>query len=227
MLRLIFIPASCRATGTPRVVPVAVPGVPQPEYVVPVSVAGLLLAAGAGRRMGGPKALLEYDGQLLVDRGAGLLRSGGCHPVYVVVGAAADEVVAKADLATAQVVRNDDWATGMASSLRAGLSAMPDSVSAVVVALADQPLIGAEAVRRLIRAHESGAGLAVATYDGSPRNPTLLGRDHWPGVLAAATGDVGARAYLRDRTDVEQVPCDDTGSPADLDTPADLTGPGG
>jgi nicotine blue oxidoreductase len=103
---------------------------------------------------------------------------------------------------------------------------MPDDVTAVVVALADQPLVGAEAVRRLSRAHQSGAGLAVATYEGRPRNPTLLGRDHWPGVLAVATGDVGARAYLRGRSDVEHIPCDDTGSPADLDTPADLPGAG-
>jgi nicotine blue oxidoreductase len=146
--------------------------------------------------------------------------------VYVVLGAAADEVMAKADLSTAQVVRNDDWETGMGSSLRAGLTAMPDDVTAVVVALADQPLVGAEAVRRLSRAHQSGAGLAVATYEGRPRNPTLLGRDHWPGVLAVATGDVGARAYLRGRSDVEHIPCDDTGSPADLDTPADLPGAG-
>src|SRR5262245_7985263 len=224
MLRLIFIPASCRAICPSGVVRVAALRLPQPEYGVPVSVAGLLLAAGAGRRMGGPKALLEYEGQLLVERGADLLRRGGCDPVYVVLGAAADEVLARADLSTAQVVRNDDWPTGMGSSLRAGLVAMPQETTAVVVALADQPLVGAEAVRRLIRAHESGAGLAVATYDGRPRNPTLLGSDHWPGVVAAATGDVGARAYLRGRTDVAQIACDDTGSPADLDTPADLPG---
>jgi CTP:molybdopterin cytidylyltransferase MocA len=191
---------------------------------VRVSVAGLLLAAGAGRRIGGPKALIRYDGQLLVERGADLLRAGGCEPVYVVLGAAADEVLAQADLGTAQVVRNNEWASGMASSLRAGLAAMPDDATAVVVALADQPLVGAEAVRRLIRAHQGGATLAVATYEGEPRNPTLLGRDHWAGVMASTTGDVGARAYLREHSaDVVRVPCDGTGSPDDLDTPEDLS----
>lgn len=173
--------------------------------------------------MGGPKALIRYDGLLLVERGLGLLRAGGCTPVSVVLGAAADEVVATAALGDALVVRNQDWRTGLASSLRAGLASMSAEIMAVVVALADQPRVGPEAVRRLVEAHQAGAGLAVATYDGEPRNPTLLGREHWAGVAAAATGDVGARAYLKQHRDqVLGVPCDDTGSPVDLDTPADL-----
>lgn len=185
--------------------------------------AGLLLAAGEGRRMGGPKALIRYDGLLLVERGLGLLRAGGCTPVSVVLGAAADEVVATAVLGDALVIRNDAWRTGLASSLRAGLASMSAEITAVVVALADQPRVGPEAVRRLVEAHHAGAGLAVATYQGEPRNPTLLGREHWAGVAEAATGDVGARAYLKQHAGlVQAVPCDDTGSPVDLDTPADL-----
>lgn len=190
------------------------------------TVAGLLLAAGEGRRMGGPKALLRYDGRLLVERGADLLAAGGCDPVHVVVGAAADQVIATADLGEAVAVRNDDWPTGLASSLRAGLLSFPPGVTAAVVALADQPGVTPEVIRRLVAAYRSGASLAVATYDGKPRNPTLLARDTWPAVLDSATGDTGARAYLRAHPDaVTSVPCEDIATPADLDTPADLPHP--
>jgi len=96
-------------------------------------------------------------------------------------------------------------------------------VGAAVVALADQPLVGAEAVSRLIAAYQAGAGVAVAGYDGRPRNPVLLAREHWPEVIAMATGDQGARAFLRARPDlVTLVECGDTGRPDDIDTPADL-----
>jgi CTP:molybdopterin cytidylyltransferase MocA len=186
-------------------------------------VAGVLLAAGGGRRMGGPKALLRYDGRLLVERGTDLLRDGGCDPVHVVIGAAADQVLATASLGDAVAVRNEDWETGLASSLRAGLLSIPSDVDAAVVALADQPGVTPEVIRRLVSAYRDGARLAVATYGGKPRNPTLLTREAWPDVLTLATGDVGARAYLRAHPDaVTPVPCDDIASPHDLDTPADL-----
>ena len=95
--------------------------------------------------------------------------------------------------------------------------------TAAVIALVDQPLIGAAAVRRLIAAHQAGAEIAVATYHGKPRNPVLLARRHWPGVLAAAVGDAGARPYLRAHPDlVTEVECADTGRPDDVDTPEDL-----
>jgi nicotine blue oxidoreductase len=183
------------------------------------TVAGLLLAAGQGRRMGGPKALLEVAGERLVRRGIRLLDEGGCVPVVVVLGASADEVRAWCD--GAQVVEARDWATGMGASLRAGLAAL--DTDACVVALVDQPLVTPDAVRRLRAAHSNGAVAAVATYDGRPRNPVLLDRSTWPGVIATARGDEGARAWLRAHAPlVVSVDCTDTGAPDDVDTPQDL-----
>jgi nicotine blue oxidoreductase len=113
----------------------------------------------------------------------------------------------------------------MGSSLAAGLATVPDDCAAVVVALVDQPLVGAEAVRRLIAAYRAGASVAVAAYGGQPRNPVLLARPHWPEVTAlAAGGDAGAREFLRARPDlVTLVECGDTGRPDDIDTSEDLT----
>ena len=184
----------------------------------------MLLAAGEGSRLGRPKALVELGGQTLAERGAGLLLAGGADPVLVVAGAA------RIELDQARVVYNEYWRTGMGSSLRAALQALTeaeagdqDDVGAVVVALADQPLVGAEAVARLIAAYRAGASVAVAAYQGRPRNPVLLAREHWPEVMAAATGDQGARAFLRARPDlVTLVECGDTGRPDDIDTADDL-----
>lgn len=196
------------------------------------TVAGVLLAAGEGSRFGRPKALVELNGQTLAERGVGLLRAGGADPVVVVTGAVSLE------LEGTLTVDNPRWRTGMGSSLQAALQALTEAVlteaapteaardaeiGAVVVALADQPLVGAEAVARLIAAYRDGASVAVATYGGQPRNPVLLAREHWPEVIATATGDQGARIFLRTRPElVTRVECGDTGRPDDIDTPADL-----
>ena len=180
-------------------------------------VAGVLLAAGEGSRLGIPKAVVELGGRRLADRGAQLLRDGGAAPVLVVTGAV------RVTVPGAVTVHNPDWATGMGSSLAAGLRALPADCAAAVIALVDQPLIGAGAVQRLITAYRAGAEVVVATYDGKPRNPVLLARGHWAGVLDAAVGDAGARPYLRAHPDlVTQVECADTGRPDDVDTPEDL-----
>ena len=185
-------------------------------------VAGVLLAAGAGSRFGQPKALVTLGGQTLAERGTGLLRAGGADPVLIVAGAAPVEA------GNAQTVDNPAWRTGMGSSLRAALRALASAdlgadVGAAVIALADQPLVGPEAVARLIAAYRAGATVAVAAYEGKPRNPVLLGREHWPEVIETATGDQGARAFLRAHPDlVTLVECGDTGRPDDIDTPADL-----
>jgi nicotine blue oxidoreductase len=180
-----------------------------------------LLAAGDGTRLGQPKAMVELGGLTLAERGVRLLHDGGADPVLVVTGAV--PVAIPGTLS----VPNPDWESGMGSSLAAGLRALASDtaseVSAAVIALADQPLIGAEAVRRLIAAHYGGAGVAVAAYDGKPRNPVLIGRAHWATVLETAAGDTGARPFLRAHPDlVTLVGCGDVGSPDDIDTPADL-----
>jgi len=185
--------------------------------VVDRQIAGVLLAAGEGTRLGGPKALVEVAGTRLVDRGVALLRDGGAAPVVVVTGAV------DVPLLGVITVHNPDWRSGMGSSLAAGLGAVPDSCGAAVIALVDQPLIGPGTVRRLIAAYLCGARIAVASYDGRQRNPVLLARDEWAGVLALATGDVGARPYLRVHPDrVTAVECGDIGRPDDVDTPEDL-----
>jgi CTP:molybdopterin cytidylyltransferase MocA len=180
-------------------------------------VAGILLAAGEGSRLGQPKALVEIGGELLAARGVALLGDGGAAPVIVVTGATA------VDLTGVIIVHNPDWRSGMGSSLVAGLATVPDSCDAAVIALVDQPLVGPESVRRLIAARLVGATVAVATYDGAPRNPVLLGREHWAEVASLAVGDAGARQFLRVHPElVTKVECGDTGRPDDVDTRADL-----
>lgn len=192
------------------------------------SVAGLLLAAGGGRRLGGrPKALLRYRGGLLAGHALEVLRAGGCSPVHAVLGAGAAEVRERIrPLAPGTVlVEHPGWAAGMGSSLRAGLESLAavPGTGAVLVMLVDQPGIGPEAVARVLAAHRAGAGLAAAAYGGERGHPVLFAREHWAGVAAAARGDQGARAYLRAHAaDVVLVECGDVAAPDDLDTPEDL-----
>lgn len=181
--------------------------------------AGLLLAAGAGRRMGRPKALVELDGEPLLRRALRALTEGGCDPVRVVVGARAEEVrrlLPDPGLA----VDSPDWAEGMGASLRAGLGALPEA-TAVLVHLVDLPEVDGRIVDRL-------AGLAApdvvarAVYDGVPGHPVLFGRRWWGEIAERASGDRGARDWLRGRTDLRFVECGDLGGGRDVDTPADL-----
>ncbi|REK90706.1 nucleotidyltransferase family protein [Streptomyces inhibens] len=187
--------------------------------------AGLLLAAGGGRRLGGrPKALLDHRGRPLVEHAARVLRDGGCRPVHIVLGAAADSVRERADLSAYRTSQNPDWAQGMGSSLRVGLSALAGSgADAVVVSLVDQPGIGAAAVARVVAAYEGRGSLVSAAYDGRRGHPVLFGADRWAEIAAAAEGDRGARDYLQRHTDaLTLVECADIAEPYDIDTPEDL-----
>ncbi|MFF0669099.1 NTP transferase domain-containing protein [Streptomyces tendae] len=194
-------------------------------------VAGLLLAAGGGRRLGGrPKALLEHRGHLLVEHAVGALRAAGCARVHVVLGARAEDVRARAALDDCVLVDNPDWEQGMGSSLRAGLHSLTGTgtgigtgARAALVCLVDQPGIGAEAMARVRGAYRDETSLVSAAYAGVRGHPVLLGAAHWAGIAATATGDRGARAYLREHeAEIALVECGDVARPYDIDTEADL-----
>jgi molybdenum cofactor cytidylyltransferase len=186
-------------------------------------VAIAILAAGRGSRLGGdvPKPLVELRGRPLVSWALGAATASDLRPVVLVVGHRGDAVT-RAATEGVVVVRSRRWRRGISRSLRAALEALEPwaQVGAVAVGLADQPLVGTDAYRRLAGAYRDGARLAVATYHGRRRNPVLLGRTMWPRARRLA-GDEGARALMGDE-DVVEVDCTDTGSAADVDTLDDL-----
>lgn len=189
---------------------------------------GLLLAAGAGTRMGRPKALIRTPaGVSWLEHALEALQEGGCDDVIVVLGAEAAQaallVPEGVTVATAQ-----DWETGQSASLRAGLNAVRQSSDSVLVHLVDLPDVGAPVVRRVLAraGDEPRRALARATFDGRPGHPVLLGADHWAPLLADLHGDRGARDYLaRHRT--LAVECGDLASGVDVDVPMiDVSAPG-
>ncbi|MFI0976827.1 NTP transferase domain-containing protein [Streptomyces sp. NPDC021093] len=185
---------------------------------------GLLLAAGGGRRLGGrPKALLEHRGRPLVEHAVRVLREGGCAQVYVVLGAAAEQVRARARLDGCVTVDNPDWSDGMGTSLRAGLNSLESegTWTTALVSLVDQPGIGPEAVARVLGADRTG--LAAAAYDGRRGHPVLFAADRWAEIARAAVGDRGARAYLKEHAaELTLVECGDVADAYDIDLPEDL-----
>ena len=187
------------------------------------AVAAAILAAGRGSRFGSdePKCLQEWQGRPLVEWALQAPLDARLFPVLLVTGHQRHLVDPHAP-AGVDVVHSSRWHEGIAHSLGAALDALDGyaTVQAACIGLADQPRIGAAAYGRLAKAFTAGATLAVATYGGQRANPVLLARSLWP-EARELTGDVGARA-LMDRHPVTEVDCDDTGSPADVDTPHDL-----
>ena len=178
-----------------------------------VGIAGAVLAAGSGSRLGRPKAGLVVDGTRLVDRAVAVLREGGCAPVVAVVRPGTS-------VAGAVVIVNDDPERGMRSSLELAVAAAGSDADALAVVLVDMPGIGAAAVHAVLAAWRPGR-IAIARYGRGRGHPTVMPLDLWRQALALAGPDEGARALLAARADlVDEVPVD--GDPADLDTPDDL-----
>lgn len=190
-------------------------------------VTGLLLAAGAGRRFGGPKALVQDGRGPWLHRAARALLDGGCQDVLVVTGAAAEEVeelvLALGDPRVGST-RCGTWQAGMGESLRAGLTTLATRgrtvPSQALVHLVDLLDVDAEVVARVLGAAPTAitpdAVLARAAYQGVPGHPVLLGQQHWQAVLDGARGDAGARSYLRTARPL-LVECGDLATGVDVD----------
>ena len=187
------------------------------------SVAGIVLAAGAGRRIGLPKALVEIGGRYLLERAVETLREGGCTPIVVVLGAQADDVRAAVALRDVEVIVNDRWADGLSTSFAAGLRA-GEGAEAAVVMLVDQPGITSQVIRRIIEiSRDSERPSVVATYDGAWRNPVLFKARVFDDVVAAVHGDAGAKRWLQANAEkVETVEVGDIADATDVDSQADL-----
>jgi CTP:molybdopterin cytidylyltransferase MocA len=166
-------------------------------------IAAVVLAAGAASRFGAPKQRLFLP--VVLER----VRASAVEEIVVVAGAYSLEAEG------ARIVECPDWERGPGASLRCGLAALPASAESAVVCLADGPTLEPDAIDRVIAAWRAGAGtLLAASYGGERGHPVLLAREVWSGVP-----DEGARAL-----DPVLVPCDDLGSPGDVDRADDLFG---
>jgi molybdenum cofactor cytidylyltransferase len=185
--------------------------VPDPFGVV-------ILAAGASRRLGRPKQLLELEGRPILQHVIAAAASASPAQIVLVLGHLASEIAAAVDLpGGAAVTVNPDYATGQASSLRAGIAALRDDVDRAVIVLGDQPRITGGAIRRVAAA---AGPIARATYRGQPGHPVAFDRKLWP-QLAETDGDRGARELLS-RNAARITPVELGGDPpADVDTDED------
>jgi molybdenum cofactor cytidylyltransferase len=168
--------------------------------IAPRRVACVLLAAGGSRRLGFPKQLLRYRARPLL---ASALRAAHgalpSSPLIVVLGAHAQRLrsLVRREMPGALIVHNANWAGGLASSLNAGLDALPARTAAILVTLVDQPDVGRDALIRLLTAWRRRPGRAAAAlYAGHPGVPAVLPRSSWR-AIRELRGDAGARALLR------------------------------
>lgn len=183
-------------------------------------IAGVILAAGEGRRFGGPKQLAPLGGRPLIEHALEAMREAdSIDRIIVVLGARAEEIRAGADLDDAEVVVAEDWREGMSASLRAGIRAA-NGADAAMITLADQPLISSRSFAAVLGVAASGAVAARATYACQPGHPVLI-RSALFAEVAQLRGDGGARELL-DRVGVRTVECGRFGRPDDVDTAADL-----
>jgi len=185
----------------------------------------IVLAAGSGRRFGGPgqlKQLESVEGRALVVHAVDVARAAGVERVIVVVGPRAEAVAAVLTDHHVEVVVNPDHASGQASSLAAGLRAADDveDVAVAVVLLADQPYIAPHVVVKVVAAALERGRVSRARYDDGPGHPVALPRDRWGWIADRVSGDAGVRQLLGE-LDVVDVPVDGP-APPDVDTPADL-----
>jgi molybdenum cofactor cytidylyltransferase len=185
-------------------------------------IAALVLAAGRATRMGEPKVLLSLGGATILSHVLRAAKSSRCDAVLVVAGSDAEAVSREAVSLGARAVLNPRYVEGMATSLAAGVAALPPECEAAVVLLGDQPRVTAAAIDRLIEAHRtSGKPMVLSRYGEVTGAPALIARSLFAEVQALR-GDMGARGLAaRHPGQVADVPLD-AEEAWDVDTPDDL-----
>lgn len=185
-------------------------------------IAAVVLAAGGSSRLGRPKPLVREGGVSLVRRTVDAARDGGCDPVVVVVGGAADRVRVELSGLAVEIVENESWRAGQAGSVRVGVRALAgrDEIDGVMLLVCDQPRLDADVVRRLLAAWDGAIGRRVAArYANVCGVPAVFHRE-WFDRLQRLSGDRGARDLLRGEPGTVAVDWPD--GAYDVDRPEDL-----
>jgi CTP:molybdopterin cytidylyltransferase MocA len=188
-------------------------------------VAAILLAAGASRRLGRPKQLVEIAGETLLGRTLRIVRESGPEPTVVVLGAYRESIAATVDLSAVHAVMNPDWEQGIASSIHAGIAALRQiepAVTAALLLVCDQPRLTSQHLSALTGAHEQSAGetIVASHYAGIAGIPAIFPASQFESLMALR-GDAGARSILRSPP-CPMVAIAFAGGEVDIDTPLDL-----
>ncbi|MGC4054864.1 MAG: nucleotidyltransferase family protein [Paludibaculum sp.] len=185
------------------------------------NVTAIVLAAGGASRMGRPKQLLDYGGQPLVRHAAETALASRCSEVVVVLGANSDQVQLALNGLPVTTVVNERWTEGMGTSIQEGLHVTQSKgADAVVLFLADQPLIGADFLDELIDIHaKSGHPIVAARYAGTVGVPVLFARQYFDGLDALRPQQGCKGLILAHAEEAHLVDCPQ--AEFDIDTPED------
>jgi molybdenum cofactor cytidylyltransferase len=185
------------------------------------NIALVLLAAGGSTRMGSPKQLLDYQGKPLIRHAVETAIASGCDPIMVVLGSKADEIRKALDGLDVVVVENTDWEQGVGTSIRAGISgAEIMGCEGAILALADQPLVTAEILRRLIEEYEeTGRGIIASEYAGTVGVPAFFSREYFPKLTGLLPTEGCKAVILANLEQSIRISCPE--AETDIDTPGD------
>lgn len=211
---------SAQGSTRPQPVPTS-PASPEASAAGAAPVAGVLLAAGTSSRMGCNKMLFELGGESVLRGAARRALAGGLSPLLVVLGHQAERARQELDGLACQVVINPEYDQGITASLKAGVSALPPTVPAAVVLLADMPLVSAEMIAEMVtRYRATGAPLVISDYGGVTAPPMLYDRRFFGELRQMTAGGCGRQVVKRHRTEAQVLSWPAT-TLADLDVPED------
>jgi molybdenum cofactor cytidylyltransferase len=192
-----------------------------PDAPSPEAIAAIVLAAGESSRMGTDKALLMYRGRTFLENIISSLHDAGVGRVVIVLGHHAELIRQRIDLATVEVVVNQDYGRGQTSSLQAGLRALTgNQPHGVIICLVDNPVFSADTARKLIQNFSfTGRSIVIPQIDGKHGHPVLLGRELFSKLLALGPHQGADTVVHQYRGKTEFVDVADPGILIDVDDP--------